>query len=71
MIIAEAFGKSGTSRVIDLQSPSAFTPAYAIYEQGTLSKFALFNYIDDPTGANNVNASITVTGGVPASVRVK
>ncbi|KAJ2933936.1 hypothetical protein H1R20_g3144, partial [Candolleomyces eurysporus] len=71
MIIAEAFGKSGTARVVDLQSPSPFTPSYAIYEQGTLSKFALFNYIDDPSGANNVNASITVTGGVPATVRVK
>ncbi|RXW22272.1 hypothetical protein EST38_g3572 [Candolleomyces aberdarensis] len=72
LVTAEAFGKSDTARIVDLNSPSPFTPAYAIYERGTVSKFALFNFIDDPSGANNVNAAVSITGGgVPGSVRVK
>jgi hypothetical protein len=72
LVTAEAFGKSDTARIVDLNSPSPFTPAYAIYERGSVSKFALFNFIDDPSGANTVNAAITISGGgVPGSVRVK
>jgi hypothetical protein len=50
MIMAEAFGKQ-ESRIVDLQVGSPLTPAYAIYEGNTLSKFALFNYVDDRSGA--------------------
>ncbi|TEB33938.1 glycoside hydrolase family 79 protein [Coprinellus micaceus] len=70
MIMAEAFGKQ-ESRIVDLQVGSPLTPAYAIYEGNTLSKFALFNYVDDRSGANDLLVALTVTGGVPASVKVK
>ncbi|TEB33970.1 hypothetical protein FA13DRAFT_124465 [Coprinellus micaceus] len=71
LILAEVFGKSATGRIIDLGAPSPHTPAYAVYERDTLSKFVLFNMIDDPSGANNINAMVSVASGVPAQVRVK
>lgn len=74
LVLAEAFGKTNTSQVVDLQANAAspYTPGYAIYEQGTLSKVALINYISDATGASSLLVSVSVdTGGVPASVRVK
>ncbi|KAF8995399.1 hypothetical protein BDQ17DRAFT_1365778 [Cyathus striatus] len=74
MVIAEAFGKSNTSRIMDLYAneDSMYTPAYAIYENDVLSKFALFNYVDDKTGANDRIVSITIpNAGVPSSVKVK
>jgi hypothetical protein len=71
LILAEVFGKSATGRIIDLSAPSPHTPAYAVYERDTLSKFVLFNMIDDPSGANNINAMVSVASGVPAQVRVK
>ncbi len=49
-----------------------FTPQYSIYENGVLVRMALFNYIDDPSGANNYVATVTPDGGqVPAQVQVK
>jgi len=63
---------------MDMTGPaglSDFTPAYAIYENGELSKAALFNYVDDVQGTQG-NANLTVTlslpnGGVPQTVKVK
>lgn len=72
--MAEAFGKTNTSRIIDLwgNSGSVYTPSYAIYENDVLNKVALFNYMDDSTGASNLNVSISIpNAGVPASVKVK
>jgi len=63
-----------------LNNGNPYTPGYAIYEQGTLSKVALINYLDDLTGTNNeggmgtsaLQVSVSIpTGGVPGSVRVK
>ncbi|TFK29209.1 hypothetical protein FA15DRAFT_664535 [Coprinopsis marcescibilis] len=73
LIMAEVFGKSNTSRTIDLQANmgSGSTPAYAIYENDQISKVALFNFLSDPTGANDLSVALTVDGGVPASVNVK
>jgi hypothetical protein len=73
LVIAEAFGKTNTSQIIDLRANenNQNTPGYAIFERGQLSKVALFNYIDDPSGANDLNVALTVNGGVPASVNVK
>ncbi|TFK36155.1 glycoside hydrolase family 79 protein [Crucibulum laeve] len=74
LVMAEILGKSNTSQVVDLASNygNIFTPAYAIYEHGTLSKVALFNYVDDSTPASNLLVSLSVPGGgVPASVKVK
>lgn len=74
LVSAEVFGTTGTARIIDLQAntQNTYTPAYAIYENNALSKLAIFNYLDDPTGANNNIVSIQFSdGAVPASVRVK
>ncbi|KAJ3506310.1 hypothetical protein NLJ89_g6943 [Agrocybe chaxingu] len=74
IVLAEAFGKTNTSRIVDLTSTagSTSTPSYAIYENDVLDKVALFNYMDDNTGASNLQVTLTVpNGGTPASVRVK
>ncbi|KAJ7461813.1 glycoside hydrolase family 79 protein [Mycena galericulata] len=74
LISSEVFGKTNTSRIIDLQgnNGSIYTPQYAIYEKGALARVGLFNYITDPTGASDYKATITVAGGtVPSSVQVK
>lgn len=51
---------------------------YAIYENGTPTKVALFNYITDPSGASNYTAYVTIGGGdtgqssaTPSQVDVK
>ncbi|KAF8651053.1 hypothetical protein AX16_004916 [Volvariella volvacea WC 439] len=74
LVISEVFGPTNTSRIIDLLGNDAnpLTPQYAIYENDRLARVALFNYITDPSGANDYVATITVEGGqVPAEVRVK
>ena len=65
IILAEALGISNTSRVIDLNpnEGNEYTPAYAIYEYGALSKVAVFNYVDDPTAASDLEITIAVQGG--------
>ena len=48
------------------------TPAYAIYEQGALSKVAIINYMDDnQTGTNDLQVTIQLSSGVPQTVQVK
>ncbi|KAF9556467.1 glycoside hydrolase family 79 protein [Agrocybe pediades] len=73
LIIAEALGKSNTSRVVDLfgNAGNEFTPSYAIYEHDTLSKVALFNYIDDKTGNSDSQVTLSVPTGVPQTISVK
>ncbi|KXN83267.1 hypothetical protein AN958_01638 [Leucoagaricus sp. SymC.cos] len=77
LVLTEAFGKSNTSQIIDLTGAigSEFTPAYAIYENGVLSKAALFNYVDDLNGTrgpSDLKVTLSVSGaGVPGSVKVK
>jgi len=72
LIIAEAFGTSNASQIIDVTNNGIFTPSYAIYEYGTLARVALFNFNDDPSGNSDIQATVTVNGGqVPANVRVK
>jgi len=80
LIIAEAFGPSGTAQVVDLNANSGniFTPSYAIYEQGIIARIAFFNYVTDPSGRSAYTASISIGGGntgqgngTPASVKVK
>ena len=73
-MLAEAFGTSNSAQIVDLQAngDNIFTPAYAIYENGQLSKVALFNYITDPSGASTYTASLNFNGGsVPPQVSVK
>lgn len=78
--MTESFGKSNQSRIIDLNAngDNIFTPAYAIYDQDVLSKVALFNYVDDASGASDYTATISIGGGntgapnsSPAEVKVK
>lgn len=80
LVVAEAFGSSNTSQIIDLQGNDGniYTPQYAIYENGALAKVALFNYVTDPTGATDYTVTLSVGGGttgvasaMPASVKVK
>lgn len=76
----EILGNTGSARVVDLfaNSNNEFTPSYAIYENDQLARVALFNYLDDPTGAMTYTANIQVGGGetgqppsTPQTVKVK
>ena len=72
LIVAEAFGSSGTAQIVDMQVDNIFTPAYAIYENGNLARMALFNYVTDPSGASTYTVSVAVAGtNVPSQVSVK
>ncbi|KAJ7227457.1 glycoside hydrolase family 79 protein [Mycena pura] len=80
LAVAEAFGTSNKSQIIDLQmnSNNVYTPGYAIYDGGVLARLALFNYVSDPTGASNYTMSFAIGGGdtgqpngTPAQVKVK
>lgn len=72
VIVSEIFGKSNVSQIVDTSNSGIYTPSYAIYDNGALSKVALFNFIDDPSGAHDVTATVTVNGGqVPSQVWVK
>ncbi|KAJ7364436.1 glycoside hydrolase family 79 protein [Mycena albidolilacea] len=80
LAVAEAFGTSNKSRIIDLQlnQNNIYTPGYAIYDGDVLARLALFNYVTDPTGASAYTASFAIGGGdtgqpngTPAQVKVK
>jgi hypothetical protein len=77
LAMAETLGPSNTSQVLDL-TQNLLTPIYVIYENGTPTKLALFNFVTDPSGANDYTASFSVGGGTtgqpgasPSSVQVK
>ncbi|WWC99951.1 hypothetical protein V866_006860 [Kwoniella sp. B9012] len=76
LVIAEAFGKSNQSKVVDI-SPSTdqdanniYHPIYAVYENDAPTRVVLFNYIDDSTGANDLQTTINV-GTATSSVSVR
>jgi len=80
LAVAEAFGTSNQSRIIDLQmnGNNIYTPGYAIYDGDVLARLALFNYVTDPSGASSYTASFAIGGGdtgqpngTPAQVKVK
>ena len=80
LVVAEALGKSNTSRVVDLwpNSGNPHTPAYAIYEHDNLARVLLINYMTEQNGQGSYTATISVGGGdtgesngTPASVQVK
>ncbi|WWC86516.1 uncharacterized protein L201_001393 [Kwoniella dendrophila CBS 6074] len=76
LVIAEAFGRSNNSKVVDI-SPTTeqdanniYHPIYAIYENDQPSRVVLFNYIDDQSGANDLQTTINVgTSVTSVSVR--
>lgn len=78
--MAEFLGSSNVAQIIDLfpNNANEFTPAYAAYENGNMVRVALFNYMDDPSGAHDYTATISVGGSAygepnvsPAQVKVK
>ena len=80
LAMTEIMGRNNQSQVLWLNAnegnPS--TPGYAIYENGTPTKVALFNFLNDPSGAHGLNVTISIGGGntgqstgTPPSVRVK
>ncbi|RDB24343.1 Beta-glucuronidase [Hypsizygus marmoreus] len=72
IIVSEIFGKSNVSQIVDTSNNGLLTPSYAIYDNGALDKVALFNFMDDPSGAHDIVGTITVNGGqVPPQVYVK
>ena len=61
-----------------MNSNNEYTPGYAIYENGSPTRVALFNFITDPSGASNYVATIAVggsganqTNASPAQVSVR
>ncbi|KAI9512152.1 hypothetical protein F5148DRAFT_100808 [Russula earlei] len=77
LAMAEALGPSNASRVLDL-TQNLLTPIYVVYENGTPTKLALFNFVTDPSGANDYTVTFAVGGGTtgqpgatPSSVQVK
>jgi hypothetical protein len=80
LMVAEAFGPSNDSQVVDLfaNSNNPLTPAWAIYENGQPTKVVIINYVEDPSAAQQITATISIGGGQtgqsaanPSSVRVK
>ncbi|KAH8827233.1 hypothetical protein DL96DRAFT_1464492 [Flagelloscypha sp. PMI_526] len=75
LIMAEILGKSNTSQVLDLNANNGAptTPAYAIFENGGQpSKLALFNYMDDASGAAALTVNFGISGNEqPSSMKAK
>ncbi|KAF8217332.1 glycoside hydrolase family 79 protein [Mycena galopus ATCC 62051] len=74
LVMAEAIGPSNNTQVLDygVENLSPYTPIYGIYENGTPVRVAIMNYLNDPTGASNVSAVISIAGAtIPSSVQVK
>jgi hypothetical protein len=73
LVIAETFGQSNVSRVVDLTPNSTvdgnalYHPSYAIYENDAPTRVVLFNYVNDPTGASTYYTTITIPDGSLAS----
>lgn len=64
LLIAEAFGQTNTSQIVDFFTGEneALRPAYLVYEEGVPARAILFNYVTDSTGANDYTATIKVEG---------
>jgi len=80
LAMTEIMGRSNQSQVLwlNVNNGDPSTPGYAIYENGTPMKVALFNFLNDRSGAHDLSVAISVGGGetgrptsTPASVRVK
>ena len=67
-------GPTNTSQILDLaaNNNNTYTPAYGIWEHGSLARVLLINLANDPTGASDYEADITIAGGIlPTQVDVK
>lgn len=61
-MVAEVFGRSRNSRIVDLAADNAniYHPAYAVYEGDTPTRIVLFNFISDESGASNLDVTINL-----------
>ncbi|KAF7325829.1 Glyco-hydro-79C domain-containing protein [Mycena kentingensis (nom. inval.)] len=74
LVVAEAIGNTNATQVQYLALPgnSDSTPIYGLWENGVPKRVAIINYVDDPSGANTLNAVISIAGTtLPSSVKVK
>jgi len=70
LLVAEAFGKTNQSQIVDMSnSTDIYHPAYAIYENGAPTRMVLFNYVNDPSGANTY--TVTMNGFTSGQVFVR
>ena len=74
LFVAEAFGRSGNARIVDLAADGSniYHPAYAIYEGDTPARLVLFNYVSDASGASNLQVNVNLAGAqIADSVSVR
>ncbi|KAF7307843.1 Glyco-hydro-79C domain-containing protein [Mycena kentingensis (nom. inval.)] len=78
LIMAEALGPANNTQVLDLgvEGMSEFQAIYGLYEDGVPKRVAIVNYIDDNTGANDVNVVISLNNAdgsrtTPDTMKVK
>jgi hypothetical protein len=76
LVVAEALGATNTSQVMDLQANNnnnMSSPAYGIWENGTLARVVLINFVSDSTGASDISVSLSLANGaqLPGQVQVK
>lgn len=61
LVVAETFGQSNVSRITDLSNNTDQShPVYAIYENDVATRIVGFNFVSDPSGANNY--ALTLNG---------
>ncbi|KAH9960273.1 hypothetical protein BC827DRAFT_1155844 [Russula dissimulans] len=77
LVIAEALDSSNPSRVFDL-TQNQFAPIYVVYENGMSTKLALFNFVTNPSDANDYDVMFAVSGdrtsqprATPSSVKIR
>ena len=59
-MLAESLGKSNQSRVSDLSNDTdIYHPVYGIFENDAPTRFVLFNYVNDPTGASTYQVTLS------------
>ena len=75
LVMAEALGPSNATQIVDLlpNGNNIYTPAYSIYEGGTLARILLFNYVSDPSGASDLTVQLNLSGagGSPGPTQVQ
>ncbi|OCH92577.1 hypothetical protein OBBRIDRAFT_886183 [Obba rivulosa] len=80
LVVAEALGMSGASRVADLalNNGNMYTPGYGVWENDRLSRLVLLNFVTDPSGAHDYNVTFALGGPqfgetrqVPPNITVK
>ncbi|CAE6436327.1 unnamed protein product [Rhizoctonia solani] len=65
LIAAELFGKSGKSRIMDLNPNNGenLTPGYVVYEDGQPTRMLFINYVDDASGGHDIWVRVQIGGG--------